>query len=106
MSGGITATMVMAGAAVVGTAYSIYSGQKAASSAKDAQAQAQANANQQLSQAQQAERRANQKNPDTMSMLDAAKQAGRAGASGTMLTGPQGVGSDTLSLSKNTLLGG
>lgn len=106
MSGGVTATMVMAAAAVAGTAYTIYSGEKAASSAKSAQAQAQANADRQLRDQQQATARANQKRPDTLSLLDAAQQAGRAGASGTMLTGPQGVEANTLSIGKNTLLGG
>jgi hypothetical protein len=41
-----------------------------------------------------------------MAILDAATQAGKGGASGTMLTGSQGIDPNLLSLGKNTLLGG
>lgn len=91
-------------AAVASTATSIYSAQKQEKQAKSAAAQAQANALKQEQAAQQDFNRANQKNPDTLAILDAATQSGRAGASGTMLTGPQGA--DPGMLGKTTLLGG
>lgn len=96
---------VSAAVAIVGTAYSISSGERAAKSAKKAQAQAQSNANAQIKQAEEATNRANRKTPDTMAILDSAKQAGM-GASGTMLTGPGGVDPEKLKLGKTTLLGG
>ena len=49
--------------------------------------------------------KANQKKPDTMAILSAAQQAGKAGPSGTMLTGPMGVDPNALTLGKTTLLG-
>jgi hypothetical protein len=49
--------------------------------------------------------RANQKRPNTGRILDEAQQAGRAGASGTMLTGPLGVDPSSLKLGRSTLLG-
>jgi len=105
MSGAISATAVMAAASVATVAASIYSGNKQADAAKDASRQAQANADKQMKAADEANNRANQKAPDTRSILDAAKLAGRGGASGTMLTGPQGVDPNQLSLGKSTLLG-
>ena len=49
--------------------------------------------------------RANQKQPDTTSMMAANLQAAKGGQSGTMLTGPTGVDLDQLKLGKTTLLG-
>jgi hypothetical protein len=47
------------------------------------------------------------KKPDTNAILSAAEQAGKAGASSTMLTGTSGVDVSQLGLGKkNTLLGG
>ncbi len=106
MSGGISATAVLAATAVAATAYTVYSGERAADAQKDAQNRAAANAKKQESAADQATSRANQKRPDTMAILDAAAQSGKGGASGTMLTGPQGVDPSALQLGKNTLLGG
>ncbi len=103
MSGGATA--VLAAAAVAGTAYSIYSGERAADAQQDAQKEARNNALKAEQNAQQATNRANQKKPDTAGILDAASQSGKAGASGTMLTGPQGIDPAALNLGKNTLLG-
>lgn len=106
MSGGITATTVMAAAAVAGTAYQIYAGNEASRKQDAANAQAQANATKQAAAADQAMNRANQKKPDTAGALGAAQQAGAAGNSGTLLTGPTGVDPTALALGKNTLLGG
>lgn len=98
---GVTAAV----AAVASTAYSIYNGERQASAQEGAQRQAKAAALKQEDAADQANNRANQKKPDTMAILDAAMQAGKGGASGTMLTGPQGVDPNALSLGKTTLLG-
>ena len=103
MSGATTA--VMAAAAVVGTAYSIYNGQQQASAQKSAQQQAADQANKQAKAAEEATNRANQKQPDTSAILSAAMQAGKSGQSGTMLTGPTGVQGSDLTLGKSTLLG-
>lgn len=100
MSGVVTAITVAS------AAYSIYSGQQQASAQKQAQAQARNEALKQEKSADEAMNRANQKTADSNALLDAAKQAGKSGASGTMLTGPAGVDPDALKLSKSTLLGG
>lgn len=105
MSLGISAAAWTAIGAIGSMAVSIYNGQQAAGEQKKAQQQAMANANAQAAQADQAMNAANQKKPDTSAILSAATQAGRMGASGTMLTGPQGISPDSLNLGKNTLLG-
>jgi type II secretory pathway pseudopilin PulG len=95
----------MAVASAVGALTSIVTGQQQKKAAEAAARQAQENAARQEKTAQEQFNRANQKRPDTVSLLDAAQQASRAGPSGTMLTGPQGVTPDMLTLGKNTLLG-
>lgn len=60
---------------------------------------------QQLLDSQQSFNRANQKQPSTQRALSAVGSAARAGQSGTMLTGPQGVNQSALTLGKSTLLG-
>jgi hypothetical protein len=59
----------------------------------------------QLKAGEESLNRANQKTPNTSRIVDQATQAGRAGASGTMLTGAAGVDPTTLQLGKSTLLG-
>lgn len=103
MSGGATA--VMAAAAVAGTVIAYQNGQDAKDAASRSAQQAQANADKQMKSADEATNRANQKRPDTSAILGAAQQAGKAGASGTMLTGPTGIDPSTLQLGKSTLLG-
>ena len=103
MSGGATA--VMAAAAVAGAAIAYQNGQDQKKAAERAAQQADANAKKQEKAADEATNRANQKRADPMAAMDAATQAGKAGASGTMLTGPQGIDPAALNLSKNTLLG-
>jgi hypothetical protein len=49
--------------------------------------------------------RATQKRPNTSRIIDEAAQAGKSGASGTMLTGSQGVAPSSLTLGRSTLLG-
>lgn len=67
------------------------------------QAKADARANQQA--ADEANNRANRKSPDVSAMLSASALAGRSGQSGTMLTGPQGLATSTMTLGKTNLLG-
>lgn len=100
-------------AAVAGTAYTIYSGERAADAQQAALAQQQAAQQQALVQSERAQQtsqqninRANQKRPDTMAILSQTEQAAAGGASGTMLTGPMGIDPSQLALGKNTLLGG
>lgn len=91
--------------AAAAAAASIYQGVSQASAQAKANSQAEDNAKKQLKAAEEAKNRANQKQPDTSALLSAAQQAGKSGASGTMLTGPQGVSASDLSLGKSTLLG-
>ena len=92
-------------AVVTATAYSIYSGERAAGQQKKAQQQALESAQRQESDAQQARNKAGQKSPDTASILAAAQQSA-GGLGGTMLTGPAGINPGAMSLGKTTLLGG
>lgn len=99
MSGALVA------AAVVGTAYSIYNGEKQRSAQGEAQSQAKEAATKQAAQADQAMNKASPKAPDTSAILSQAQQSSKAGASGTMLTGPTGIDANSLTLGKSTLLG-
>jgi hypothetical protein len=113
MSGAITATTVLAAAAVAGTAYSIYAGEKASqkqgealNQQRQAQSEAKVAAEKQQSTAEQNVNKANAKQPDAGAILSAAGQAAKGGPAGTMLTGPMGVNTADLNLGKSTLLGG
>lgn len=99
---GVTAAI----AAVASVAGTVYNGNQQKQQAKGANYQAQQAALKQQKQAEQDLNAANKKRPDTMALLDKATQQGRAGQSGTMLTGPQGIDPSMLTLGKNTLLGG
>jgi len=105
MSGATTAAYVIGGAMLASTAYQAYEGNKANQDQRSAQRQAQATAEATAKTADEAQNKATQKRTDVAGALSAAMQAGKAGASGTMLTGPQGVDPNALSLGKNTLLG-
>lgn len=105
MSLGISAAAWTAIGALAGAGASYYASQQQAEAQRRASRQAQANADRQAKQAEQELNRANQKKPDSLGMLAAAQQSGKAGASGTMLTGPQGVDPSLLRLGKTTLLG-
>lgn len=102
MSWAVTA---VAAAVAVSAGVSYYNGQQQAAANRRAMDQAKANADRQAKQAEMEMNRANQKQPDTNALLSAAQQSGRAGASGTMLTGPAGIDPSSLSLGKSTLLG-
>ncbi len=97
---GLTAAI----SAIAGTAYSVYSGERAADAQKKAQEEAKQNALKQEKAADEAFNAANRKKPDTMALL-ASQQAGKTGVSSTLLTGPGGVNSSALTLGKSTLLG-
>lgn len=110
---GTIAMATLAGAAVVGTGYSIYAGEqqkKAQSDAlnqqRDAQSKAEANALKQEKAGEEATNRSLAKRPDTGAILSSAEQAAKTGTGGTMLTGAQGVDPNSLQLEKKTLLGG
>jgi hypothetical protein len=76
----------------------------AAQSEKQAQAQALQQATKTADLADQAMNKANARTPDLGALL--AGNSKKDGASGTLLTGSQGVDPSTLLLGKNTLLGG
>ena len=106
---GVTAAV----AAVTATAYTIYSGERAAekqdqalNQQKQAQAEAKQTAQQQQKRSEMAQNAANRKQPDVAGIMQAAGQGSQGGPTGTMLTGPTGVDPNALSLGKNTLLGG
>ena len=96
---------ITAAVAAAGTAYSIYSGERASSAQKAAAKKAQANADKQAQQAEQEINRANQKSPDVGAMLAANQQQSLSGQSGTMLTGSRGIDPNSLTLGQSTLLG-
>jgi uncharacterized protein HemX len=102
MSYAITA---VAAAAVIGAGVSYYNGQQQAAASKAALAQAKETATKNAQQADEAYNAANKRTADTSALLSAAQQSGKAGASGTMLTGSSGVDTSSLQLGKNTLLG-
>lgn len=115
MSGAITlssiAALVGAGAAVGGTAYGIYAGQKNQDAQKKAlalqnqtQQQAEANALSTERKSAVAQNAANQQTPNVAAILARAAQMGNQGLSSTMLTGPTGV-TGGMNLGKSTLLG-
>ena len=102
---GATTGAIIAGAAVAGTAYSIYSGERSAKAQRKAQADAKQAALKQEKLADQAVNAANKKAPNTNAMLDRAANIGKSGPAGTMLTGNTGVDYSKLNLGRNTLLG-
>lgn len=92
----------------VSSASAIYSAQQNRKS-QDLQKQAQADAKRAALKAEgQADEAMNAQNmalPDTNAMMSSAMLSGKAGASGTMLTGAKGVDKSKLELQRNTLLG-
>ncbi len=105
------AAVVGAAAAVGGTAYGVYNGNKQQDAQKKALAQqttaqqtAEANSLSTERQSAVAENAANQQTPNVASILARAAQMGNSGLSSTMLTGPGGV-TGSMPLGKSTLLG-
>jgi hypothetical protein len=93
-------------------ATTVYSTQQSSKNAKKTLAQQESAQNdarkaamQQEQAADEANNQANMKSPDTGAMMSAAMMSGKAGVSGTMLTGAQGVDKDKLKTGRSTLLG-
>lgn len=108
MSGAISASTLLAATAITTAATvgaSIYTGRKQDKASRRGYEQAQRQADAQAKQADEAMNRENRKSADSGAFLGEAALAGKAGQSGTMLTGTQGVSPDLLNLGKNTLLG-
>lgn len=109
MSGATASTIaavVGATAAAAGAGVSFINGQAQAKQQKKAASQAEENANKLYSQQEQANNRMNARKPNVDALFAQNQIEGQQGASGTMLTGPQGVDPSSLTLNKNTLLGG
>lgn len=93
-------------AAVAGATVSAATAVTANDNARRAGAQAKTQALATAQQADEANNRANAKTPDSAAAMATAILAGKAGNSGTMLTGPQGIDPTQLTLGKASLLGG
>jgi hypothetical protein len=106
MSFGISAVGWLAGAAIAGTAYTIYSGERMAGAQRDANQKAEAAARLAASQQEQAMNKANAKIPDIAAILQGNLTSGSAGSGSTLLTGPGGIDKNKLLLGKTDLLGG
>jgi hypothetical protein len=103
MAWAIPAALIVAALIGGGTAaYSADQGRKATNEASD---KAKENALRQEKMSEEASNRANRKIPDANAIMSAAQQMGKAGASGTMLTGPSGIDQNALGLGKKSLLG-
>jgi hypothetical protein len=94
---------VTAAAGVGASAYAANQGRAQQNQAMRQAAGAAAKNNQ---MADEATNRANAKSPDVAALMASNLAAGQQGAAGTMLTGPGGVDPNSLTLGKNTLLGG
>lgn len=105
----VTAPIVFAGigaaAGVAGAINAKKQGDDAADAAKKTAAANTKAAKNTLANSEEATNRANARAPDVSGIVSAAQQAAQGGAGSTMLTGPQGVDPNSLSLGKNTLLG-
>jgi hypothetical protein len=97
--------VVAAGAAVANTGISAVQGAKAARREKKASAQAMQQAADTKAANERATNAANAKSPNLAAIFGKNMMAGSNGVGSTMLTGPGGVPTGTLSLGKNTLLG-
>jgi len=95
---GVTAAV----AAVVGTSYAVYSGERAANEQERAMKKQEKTAATQANLADMANNKANRKTPNIAAIM----QGNKSGVGSTMLTGPQGVDPGALTLGRNTLLGG
>lgn len=98
--------MSFAYVAVAALAYTVYSGERAASEQKKANAKAEAAAKLAADQQDQALNKANAKTPDLQSVLAGNLTGGGGGAGSTLLTGSSGVDGNKLLLGRSTLLGG
>ena len=97
-------TALVAGGLAVGA--QVYQGQQAKKAQDAASKQATDAATKQADALDQANNKANGKQPNAAGLMQTNELAAKGGVSGTMLTGPQGVDPKTLLLGKTTLLGG
>lgn len=97
---------IVAAVAFAGLAYSVYSGERAASQQRDAQRQAARQARRQESLSEQAQNKANRKKVNRQTLLERNTAAATGGAGSTLLTGAGGVGPGSLTLGRTSLLGG
>jgi hypothetical protein len=105
--------VAMGVAAIVGTSYSIYAGQQSASKQdfalrrqKRQQAESVRMAQSEQRKNEMAINKSNRRSPDISQLMMDASMRSRMGAGSTMLTGPQGTDPNSVSLSRNSLLGG
>lgn len=108
MSGVSTATVLAGIGAAAGVASAvggIVNGQKQDSAAKKAAAQSKSAADKLYAQQDQANNKANARGPDVNALFAQNQVDAQQGPSGNMLTGPQGIDPNSLSLGKNTVLG-
>lgn len=91
--------------AIGSTAVAAASSEQQRKAGSQARTQATINAKETARLADEANNRANAKAPDTAAAMAAAMLSGKAGNSGTMLTGSQGIDPAVLSLGRNNLLG-
>jgi DNA replication protein DnaC len=108
---GLSIGMVAAGLLVAGA--SVYSGERQRSIQKKQMRNQKLANERQIAQAvsaqklaAQADAKANQREPNTMALMEKASLASRQGPASTMLTGAGGIGKGSLLLGKSTLLGG
>ena len=87
-------------------AVSLYTSDQASKNQANALQQAKQQAQSQQLASDEANNRANAKSPDVAALMSANLLAAKNGQAGTMLTGPSGVDPNSLTLGKNTLLGG
>ncbi len=106
MSAGLSAAAWLAVAAVATTATSLYNAKEQRTANSQALDQQREVAAKNAVLSDEANNRANAKKPDIMALMSANALSGKAGQSGTMLTGPSGVDPASLTLGKSTLLGG
>ena len=102
----VTWAAIAGTAAAVGAVSTIQQADTARRQGNRANDLAKANALKTQQASEEANNKANAKSPDVTAMLSANLLAGKSGQSGTMLTGASGVDAGTLTLGKNTLLGG
>ena len=95
----------MLASSLISTGVGIIQGNKAVSAQRAATAQAEKQAAETKAANERAINAANQKQPDIAAIIGANRASQGGGVGSTMLTGPGGVPTGTLSLGKNTLLG-
>lgn len=106
MSLGISAAGWAAISAVVAVGTTAYASDQARTSSNKARDASMAAAKKTAQQQDEADNRANQKQANTQSLLEAAVNGNKGGAASTLLTGSTGIDPNSLTLGKNSLLGG